>query len=69
LQQEYDLLIKKINDFYQVRKKLLAFKSELVLAEVEKSDLMTQYKELQRHLEDQRHRWQTMTTKLTYKSI
>ena len=64
LQQEYDLLISKINDFYQIRKKLLTAKRELVLAEVEKSDLMTQYKELNRHLEIQRHRWQMMTAKL-----
>jgi stearoyl-CoA desaturase (delta-9 desaturase) len=64
LQQEYDLLISKINDFYQVRKKLLAAKRELVLAEVEKSDLMIQYKELNRHLEVQRHRWQIITAKL-----
>ena len=56
LQQEYDLLIKKINHFYQVRKQLLTTKRELVLAEIEKSDLMTQYKELQDHLEVQRHR-------------
>lgn len=64
LEKEYDLLIKKINDFYQVRKKLLTAKREQVLVEVEKSDLMAQYKELQRHLEVQRHRWQKMTTKL-----
>ena len=64
LQQEYDLLISKINDFYQVKKELLAVKRARVFAEVEKSDLMTQYKELNQHLKIQRHRWQTITVKL-----
>ena len=64
LQQEYDLLISKMNDFYQVKKELLAVKRARVFAEVEKSDLMAQYKELNRHLNDQRHRWQMITAKL-----
>ena len=64
LQQEYDLLVSKINDFYQVKKELLTIKRARVLAEVEKSDLVIQYKELNRHLNAQRHRWQRITTKL-----
>ena len=50
--------------FFQVKKELLAVKRARVFAEVEKSDLMTQYKELNRHLNDQRHRWQMITAKL-----
>ena len=64
LQKEYDLLISKINDFYQVKKELLTVKRARVFAEVEKSDVITRYKELQQHLNDQRIRWQVITTKL-----
>lgn len=65
LQQEYDLLISKMNAFYQVKKALVSAKREQVIAEVEKSDLIIQYKELKKHLKNQRQRWQIMTTKLT----
>ena len=58
----YSLLM--ISNFYQIRKKLLTVKRARMFAEVEKSDLMTQYKELNRHLKAQRHRWQTITAKL-----
>jgi stearoyl-CoA desaturase (delta-9 desaturase) len=64
LQQEYDLLIGKINDFYQVKKELLTLKRARVFAEVEKSDLIIRYKELHQHLNAQRIRWQVITTKL-----
>jgi len=64
LQQEYDLLINKLNDYYQVRKTLLSTKREQVLADVEKSELMKQYQELKAKVIEQRKSWQTLTAKL-----
>lgn len=39
-----------INGFYQIRTKLLAVKQSWIFAEVEKSDLIAQYKELNENL-------------------
>ena len=39
-----------INGFYQIRTKLLAVKQSWIFAEVEKSDLIAQYKELDENL-------------------
>jgi len=64
LQQEYDLLISKLNDYYQVRKALLLEKREQVLADVEKSELMKQYQELKTKVAEQRKSWQLLTAKL-----
>jgi len=64
LQHEYDLLISKLNDYYQIRKTLLTEKREQVLADVEKSDLMKQYKELKLKLTEQQKNWQMLTAKL-----
>jgi len=64
LQQEYDLLITKLNAYYQVRKTLLSAKREQVLADVEKSELMKQYQELKDKVIEQRKSWQLLTAKL-----
>jgi len=64
LQQEYDLLISKLNAYYQVRKTLLLEKHEQVMADVEKSELMKQYHELKTRLNEQRKSWQLLTAKL-----
>lgn len=64
LQQEYDLLINKLNAYYQVRKTLLNAKREQVLADVEKTELMKQYQELKIKLSEQQKAWQLLTAKL-----
>lgn len=64
LQQEYDMLISKLNDYYQVRKALLLEKREQVLADVEKSELMKQYQELKTKVAEQRRSWHLLTAKL-----
>ncbi len=64
LQQEYDLLINKLNAYYQVRKALLLEKREQVMADVEKSELMNQYQELKTKVSEQRRSWQLLTAKL-----
>jgi len=64
LQQEYDLLIKRINDYYDVRKKLLASKRDKLIADVESSELAAQYQEFKQHLADQQQHWQRFLTQL-----
>ena len=64
LQQEYDALVAKLNEFYAARKKLLAEKRDQLLADVEKSELVKQYKELKLHLAEQRRSWHLLTAKL-----
>jgi stearoyl-CoA desaturase (delta-9 desaturase) len=64
LQNEYDLLIKKLNDFYQIRKALLQAKGEQVMQEVESSELRAQYLEIKKTLIAQQRNWHLMTAKL-----
>jgi len=65
LQQEYELLINKVNAYYLVRKRVLHAKREHLLAEVESSDLMAQYQELKQRLAEQRRSWQLLTENST----
>lgn len=58
LQHEYDSLIAKINDYYDVKKQLLAAKKQQFVADVEKSEMMKQYKELKQCLLEQQQSWQ-----------
>ena len=64
LQQEYDLLISKLNAYYQIRKTLLNEKRERVLADVEKSELMKQYNELKLKLAQQQKHWYSLTAEI-----
>ena len=64
LQYEYDELIHKINEFYAVRKALVASKRDQLLADVENSEVMAQYQEIKRRLAEQQQSWQNMVEKL-----
>ena len=64
LQQEYDVLIKKMNDYYATKKKLIVAKREQLLAEVESSDLVKQYQELKQKFIEQKRSWQLLTAKI-----
>jgi len=64
LQHEYDLLISRLNAYYQVRKALLIEKREQVMVDVEKSELMKQYQDLKFKVSEQRKAWQLLTAKL-----
>jgi stearoyl-CoA desaturase (delta-9 desaturase) len=64
LQQEYELLIDKINAYYQIKKKLLHSKHERLLADVDGSELVAQYLELKETLVEQRRSWMLFTEKL-----
>jgi stearoyl-CoA desaturase (delta-9 desaturase) len=64
LEQEYEALIIKINEFYAARKKLLASRREKIVADVENSDLMKQVNELKKKLAEQQRSWQLLTAQL-----
>ena len=64
LEQEYEALVHKINEFYEARKLLIATKREKLVADVEKSELMQQYKELKQKLAEQQRSWQLLTAEL-----
>jgi len=61
LHQEYELLVTKINAYYLVKKQVLHAKRDHLLAEVEQSELLAQYKELKQKLAEQRRSWQLLT--------
>jgi len=64
LQQEYDALIIKVNDYYAAKKKLLAGKKQQFLEDVEKSELANQYQELKKLLSEQQQSWKFFINKL-----
>jgi len=64
LQQEYDILISKLNDYYAVKKMLLTKKRDKLIADVEQSELAAQYNELKQRLIEQRQSWQLFIEKL-----
>jgi len=64
LQCEYDNLITKVNEFYAVRKKLIATKRDKLIADVEASEVVAHYQELKNHLNEQRKSWQLLTSQL-----
>lgn len=64
LQQEYDSLIARVNDFYQIKRDLIQAKREQVVSDVENSELVKQYHEMKEKLIAQQRCWQTMTANL-----
>lgn len=57
LQQEYELLITKIQHYYKVRKRLLEMQKTKVLKQCEDSSLIAQYNELKSSLVNQQQTW------------
>lgn len=64
LQQEYELLLEKLNAFYRVRKRLLDRKRRHMLARYERLELKQQVVELRRQFEAQRKIWRAMAEQL-----
>lgn len=58
LQKEYDQFVKELNAFYLVKKAWLEAKRDIMLENVEKSNLNQQYKELKKKLLAQQKSWQ-----------
>ncbi len=64
LQQEHEMLISKINAYYQIKKKVIHEKKVQLLAEVESTELIVQYQELKLRMIEQHRSWQLLTKKL-----
>ncbi len=64
LQQEHEMLINKINAYYQIKKKVIHEKKVQLLAEVESTELIVQYQELKLRMIEQHRSWQLLTKKL-----
>ena len=62
LQQEYDALLIKVNEYYAARKALFYAKKQKITDDVERLALVQQYKELKKHLAIQQRHWQSLTT-------
>ncbi|MDW7550771.1 fatty acid desaturase [Pseudoalteromonas sp. McH1-7] len=64
LQQEYDLLLKKLQNYCAVQKQVLEAKKAAVRAQCEHSALMQQYKELEQAWESQKQAWIALNSRL-----
>jgi len=63
LQKEYDALLVKLNDYYAAKKALFGSKKDKLIADVENSELVAQYKDLKEKLAEQQKSWQFFVAK------
>lgn len=61
LEQEYQLLVTKIQDYYQLKKELLQQKRHALVDQYNASEFMQRYQELKQHLQQQQNHWQRLT--------
>ncbi len=64
LQAEYEKLITRMNNYYDTRKRLLDLKKRKVIQQYNKSELMSQYKELKEHWTNQKKEWLALNATL-----
>ena len=64
LQTEYDLVVAKLNDFYDAKKQLLANKKAELMSDVENSELHKQYIELKVRFNEQKKSFVTMSASI-----
>jgi stearoyl-CoA desaturase (delta-9 desaturase) len=64
LQEEYELLLCKIQHYYKVRKRLLEMRGNKVLKQCEQSSIITQYNELKEALLNQQKSWMALNKTL-----
>lgn len=64
LEQEYNLLLARMQDYYQLKKQLLVQKKQQLLEHYDHSDFKQKYQQLKEHLLVQRRLWHKLTTEL-----
>ena len=64
LQQEYDLLLKKLQNYCSLQKQVLEGKKNNMAKQCEQSALMTQYHELEAAWENQKQAWLALNARL-----
>lgn len=57
LQQDYDALVEKMNEFYSAKKALLLAKKEKLMNDVENSELLKQYNEIKQKFDEQKRQF------------
>lgn len=62
IQQEYDLLMQKMSDFYAAKKKLMASRKDSLKQSVDRLELDFRYRELKNALELQKEKWLKLQT-------
>lgn len=62
LEQEYELLLARMQDYYQLKKQLLLERKELLVAQYHAVDFKIRYQEFKHHLQLQQQHWQRLVT-------
>ncbi|MGF1682831.1 fatty acid desaturase [Photobacterium minamisatsumaniensis] len=62
LEEEYNILLLKMTDYYAAQKRMLELKKNRLLKHYESFEFLQQYNEMKRLLEEQRKTWKTLTT-------
>ncbi|MGQ8366566.1 acyl-CoA desaturase [Glaciecola sp. 1036] len=60
IQQEYDVLVHKMSEYYAAKKKLMLAKKQALLASYEKLEIDFAYREIQQSFKLQKEKWQTL---------
>lgn len=62
LEQEYELLLTRMQDYYQAKKQLLLQRKQKLLEQYQSVDFVQRYQEFRKHLLQQRQHWQQLVT-------
>lgn len=62
LEQEYELLLARMQDYYQLKKQLLLQRKEQLVAQYQAVDFRQRYVEFKQHLQQQQQHWQRLVT-------
>lgn len=60
IQKEYDLMLQKMNEFYQLKKEWLEIKADQLIESVERSQVNSRYKSIKQSWSEQQKSWQLM---------
>lgn len=60
LEQEYELLLARMQDYYQVKKQLLQQRRKQLVAQYQAVDFKQSYREFKQHLQQQQQHWQRL---------
>jgi len=62
LEQEYELLLQRMQDYYTLKKELLMQRKQKLVAHYQAVDFKQSYQEFREHLQQQRQHWQRLVT-------
>jgi len=62
LEHEYELLLARMQDYYQLKKQLLRQRKEELVAQYQAADFKVRYREFKHHMQIQQQHWQRLVT-------